>query len=256
MRATLKHAYFRFYAQLNDFLPCEKKGVTLVCAFQVGGAVKDFVEALGVPHPEIDLILVNGVPAAFSCPVLDADRISVYPRFQSIDIESLTRVRPPALPAARFVTDIHLGRLASYLRMLGFDTLYRNDYRDEELAELSLARARVADQGHRLVEAIRRHPRLLRARDTLEAAVKGSGTPFRPFVRNGAFSALPALQWPAPARPQAGCRVSAAAPNERTLQRISRLPSLWPDLLERIALRTHAEPCRLCHRWFLSARSG
>ena len=142
MRATLKHAYFRFYAQLNDFLPCEKKGVTLVCAFQVGGAVKDFVEALGVPHPEIDLILVNGVPAAFSCPVLDADRISVYPRFQSIDIESLTRVRPPALPAARFVTDIHLGRLASYLRMLGFDTLYRNDYRDEELAELSRSQGR------------------------------------------------------------------------------------------------------------------
>jgi len=143
MRATVQRAYFRFYGQLNDFLACERKGVTFVNTFQVGGAIKDFIEALGVPHTEIDLILVNGVPAAFSCSVLDGDRISVYPRFQTIDIGSVTRVRPPVLPEVRFVTDIHLGRLVSYLRMLGFDTLYRNDYRDEELAKLSCSQGRI-----------------------------------------------------------------------------------------------------------------
>ncbi len=142
MRATVKRAYFRFYAQLNDFLICERRGVPFVYVFQVGGAVKDMIEALGVPHPEIDLILVNGVSADFSWPVLDGDRISVYPRFQSIGIESLTQVRLLALPEARFVTDTHLGRLASYLRMLGFDTLYRNDYCDAELAELSRSQGR------------------------------------------------------------------------------------------------------------------
>ena len=137
MRATLKYAYFRFYAELNDFLPSERKGVTFVHTFLVGGAVKDFIEALGVPHPEADLILANGVPVDFSCPVLDGDRISVYPRFQSIEIGPLARVRPQVLPEMRFVTDTHLGRLAAHLRMLGFDTLYRNDYHDDELAELS-----------------------------------------------------------------------------------------------------------------------
>jgi len=142
MRTTSRCAHFRFYAQLNDFLPCERRGITFVYALRVGGAVKDIVEALGVPHPEIDLILVNGVPGDFSCPVLEGDRVSVYPRFRSIDIESLTRVRPPVLPEVRFVTDTHLGRLASYLRMLGFDTLYRNDYRDEELAKLSRSQGR------------------------------------------------------------------------------------------------------------------
>jgi uncharacterized protein with PIN domain len=95
-----------------------------------------------VPHPEIDFILVNGISADFSCPVLGGDRISAYPRFQSIDIGSMTRVRPRALPEVRFVTDTHLGRLASYLRMLGFDTLYRNDYRDDELAQLSRSQRR------------------------------------------------------------------------------------------------------------------
>ncbi len=143
MRTTLQRAYFRFYGQLNDFLAPEWKGVTFVHTFLVGGAVKDFIEAFGVPHPEIDLVLVNGIPVAFSCPVRDGDRISVYPRFQSIEIGSLTQVRPPVLPEVRFVTDIHLGRLASYLRMLGFDTLYRNNYRDEELAELSRSQRRV-----------------------------------------------------------------------------------------------------------------
>jgi len=142
MRATVKRAFFRFYAQLSDFLPCERKGVTFVYALQVGSRAKDLIEALGVPHPEIDLILVNGAPAAFSCPLLDGDRVSVYPRFQSIEIGSVTQVRPPALPEMRFVTDTHLGRLASYLRLLGFDTLYRNDYCDEELAELSRSQGR------------------------------------------------------------------------------------------------------------------
>jgi len=142
MRAISQRAYFRFYAQLNDLLACGRRGVPFVHVFQVGGAVKDMIEALGVPHTEIDLILVNGVSADFSWPVLDGDRISVYPRFQSMDIESLTQVRLLALPEARFVTDTHLGRLASYLRMLGFDTLYRNHYCDAELAELSRSQGR------------------------------------------------------------------------------------------------------------------
>lgn len=134
---------FRFYSELNDFLPAGKRGVALAHATAPDQSVKHLVEALGVPHTEVDLILVNGEPADFDRLPQDGDRISVYPPFKTIDISGITRVRPPALGEHRFVLDGHLGRLAAYLRMMGFDTLYRNDYEDEELARISRDEARI-----------------------------------------------------------------------------------------------------------------
>ncbi len=133
----MSSAQFRFYAELNDFLPTDRRQVTFVYTFDGRPSVKDTIEALGVPHTEVDLILANGVSVDFSYHLRDGDRISVYPVFESIDISPILRVRPQPLREARFVLDTHLGRLAGYLRMLGFDTLYRNDFKDEELARLS-----------------------------------------------------------------------------------------------------------------------
>lgn len=130
-------AIFRFYAELNDFLPAERRQVDWVRPFETSSSVKDMIEALGVPHTEVDLILVNGESVDFSYPVQDGDRISVFPVFESVDIEPLLRVRPLPLRVVRFVIDAHLGRLAVYLRLLGFDVLYRNDYHDDELARIS-----------------------------------------------------------------------------------------------------------------------
>ncbi len=138
----MKQACFRFYAELNDFLPPGRRMVGFTRAFEGSPSVKDLIEALGVPHTEVDLILVNGISVDFSYRVREGDRISVYPVFESIDITPLVRVRPRPLRETRFVLDAHLGRLAGYLRMLGFDTLYRNDYRDEELERISGARSR------------------------------------------------------------------------------------------------------------------
>lgn len=136
-------ASFRFYAELNDFLPLNQKQQTITFSFELSASVKDMIEALGVPHTEIDLILVNGVPVDFSYPVQGGDQISVYPVFEAIDISPLVRLRPKPLRETRFVLDVHLGRLAVYLRMLGFDTLYRNDYADEELARISSTEGRI-----------------------------------------------------------------------------------------------------------------
>jgi uncharacterized protein with PIN domain len=111
--------------------------VTFIHVFERPTSVKDMIESLGVPHTEIDLILANGASVDFSYRVQDGDRITVYPVFESFDITPLLRVRPQPLRDVRFVLDTHLGRLAAYLRLLGFDSLYRNDYPDEELAELS-----------------------------------------------------------------------------------------------------------------------
>jgi uncharacterized protein len=137
----MAQADFRFYAQLHDFLPKGKLGATY--HFEQPTSIKHMIEALGVPHTEVRLILVNGQPVDFSYIVRDGDQISVYPDFQNIDISPAINLQPEPLDAIRFVADVHVGRLAAYLRMLGFDTLYPDDYRDEELARLSSAEQRI-----------------------------------------------------------------------------------------------------------------
>ncbi|OPL13094.1 MAG: twitching motility protein PilT [Firmicutes bacterium ML8_F2] len=135
--------YVRFYAELNDFLPPEKRQVTFACSFFGRPTVKDLIESLGAPHTEIDLILVNGRSTGFSHHIALGDRLSVYPVFESLDITSILKVRPDPLREPRFILDIHLGKLAVYLRMFGFDTLYRNDYEDSELASISKKERRI-----------------------------------------------------------------------------------------------------------------
>jgi hypothetical protein len=139
----MNRACVRFYAELNDFLLPGRRMRPFAYGFEGNPSVKDLIEALGVPHTEVDLILIDGESVDFSYQVQDGSRISVYPVFESIDISPLVRVRPHPLRETRFVLDTHLGRLADYLRMLGFDTLYRNDYGDTELAQISSTEGRI-----------------------------------------------------------------------------------------------------------------
>jgi uncharacterized protein len=125
---------FRFYAELNDFLPEDLRQVAFSHSFNGGATVKDRVEALGVPHTEVETIVVNGASVDFSYRPETGDFVAVYPVFHSLDVAGLIPLRPPYQGEARFILDTHLGKLANYLRMLGFDTLYRNDYQDEELS--------------------------------------------------------------------------------------------------------------------------
>ncbi len=139
----MPNAFIRFYAELNDFLPAPQRQTTSVVPIQINTTVKHLIESLGVPHTEIDLILVNGEAVDFTYRVQDGDRISVYPVFESLNIAPVTRLWKRPLRRPRFVADTHLGRLAAYLRMTGFDTLYRNDYSDNELASLSQSENRI-----------------------------------------------------------------------------------------------------------------
>lgn len=128
-------AEFRFYAELRDFL--DEPNGRLLRHFGVSPSVKDLIESSGVPHTQVDLVLVNGEPVDFSYRVGDGDRVSVYPVFESFDIGRVTRVRAEPLRETRFVLDVHLGRLARYLRLLGFDTDYATDRHDPELVRRS-----------------------------------------------------------------------------------------------------------------------
>jgi uncharacterized protein len=138
----LKTAYFRFYEELNDFLPEPKRKKQFPYLFELSPSVKDAIEAIGVPHTEIDLILVNGVSVDFSYHILDNDLISVYPVFESLDITDITKLRPAPLREPKFILDVHLGKLARYMRLFGFDTVYDNKYDDIEIIERSIKEKR------------------------------------------------------------------------------------------------------------------
>ncbi len=134
---------FRFYAELNNLLPVKYRFRDISQVFHGKQTVKHLLESLGIPHTEVDLILVNGVSVDFSYIPNEGDHISVYPVFETFDISNETHLRPLPLRDPGFVLDGHLGRLMGYLRMLGLDTLYRNDYSDEALAQISSTENRI-----------------------------------------------------------------------------------------------------------------
>lgn len=134
-------AHLRFYADLNLFLAHKNRQREFQHTFSGSPSIKDMIEALGVPHTEVALMLVNGNPVDFSYHVLDGDRISIYPPFEHLGSIEAPDIQAQGEP--RFVCDVHLGRLAAYLRMVGFDTLFPEDYRDEELARISSEEDRI-----------------------------------------------------------------------------------------------------------------
>ena len=138
----IKKAFFRFYEELNDFLPEEKRKVRFEHQFVDRTSVKDMIESLGVPHSEIDMILVNGDSVDFNYFVQNDDEISVYPVFESLDISGVQHLRKVPLRDPKFIADVHLGSLAKYLRMFGFDVLYENESSDDEIIETSLSEKR------------------------------------------------------------------------------------------------------------------
>lgn len=136
-------ATYRFYEELNDFLAPSRRRHEFEYESARAATVKNAIEALGVPHTEVELIVVNGRSVDFSCIVRDGDRIAVYPVFEALDVRPLLRVRPEPLRRLCFVADAHLGGLARMLRMLGFDTLYSNQYHDDEIRDIAARDARV-----------------------------------------------------------------------------------------------------------------
>lgn len=142
MKISEKKVFIRFYEELNDFLPKEKQKKRFIHTFIDRTSVKDLIESLGVPHTEVDLILVNGKSVSFRYRIKDGDDISVYPVFESLDISDVQHLRPGPLRKPKFICDVHLGKLARNLRMLGIDVYYKNDLSDEEIVRISLSEKR------------------------------------------------------------------------------------------------------------------
>ena len=133
---------FRFYEELNDFLPEERRKAAFAVEVDRARSVKDAIESVGVPHTEVDLIVVDGRSVDFAHLLRGGERVAVYPMFESLDIAPILRLRPMPLRDPRFVADGHLGKLARHLRMAGFDTLYGNDWDDDEIVRLAAVQKR------------------------------------------------------------------------------------------------------------------
>ena len=134
----MKKAYLRFYEELNDFLSHAKRKKRFQIVFTSSPSIKDVIEAQGVPHTEVDLILINGKSKRFTFQLKGEENISVYPVFESFDITGIQKLRPKPLRRPKFVLDVHLGTLAKYMRMLGFDIKYQNNYADSQIIDISL----------------------------------------------------------------------------------------------------------------------
>lgn len=132
-----KTASIRFYEELNDFIKPEyyKQDIE----FQLFGSptVKDIIESFGVPHTEVDLILVNGESVGFNYHLKADDLISVYPKFESFDVQNITQLRNEPLRLVKFILDVHLGKLAKFLRLTGFDSIYNNQQDDKKIIQLA-----------------------------------------------------------------------------------------------------------------------
>ena len=136
-------AKFLFLGGLESLLAPKYRTTPVVYSFRNNPGVKDPIEMMGIPHTEIDVILANGRSVGFDYQVAHGDTIAVYPLFFPVPTTPLVRLSPDiALPAA-FVLDVHLGKLARRMRLLGFDTLYRNDFTDAGIIQLALEQGRV-----------------------------------------------------------------------------------------------------------------
>ena len=133
----------RFYEELNDFLPEHRRRTDFYATLKGKRSIKDMIEALGVPHTEVDLILVNGVSVGFNTILQDNDRISVYPVFESFNITDTTRLRKIPLRRNTFIADINLGNIVKYMRVLGLDVYYDSLLSSHEIIELSNKEKRI-----------------------------------------------------------------------------------------------------------------
>lgn len=139
---SLFGAHFRFHDELNDFLDKYRKNQSIFYTFGGKPSVKDCIEALGVPHTEVDCIIASKAGVDFSYHVTNRDSIDVYPA-GSIDTNSTCVHLRPDINRWEFILDVHLGKLARFLRMCGFDTIYENDFDDHRLARLAAQSGRI-----------------------------------------------------------------------------------------------------------------
>jgi uncharacterized protein len=132
-----------FNGGLGDFLPKAKRGQGISFIESRTPSVKDLIEAQGVPHPEVGQILFNGAQVSFAFLVVRAAQIEVFPVQPETEGQTLPPLQLAAPRPLKFVLDVHLGKLARYLRLLGFDAHLDPEANDQEIARKGMLENRV-----------------------------------------------------------------------------------------------------------------
>lgn len=133
-----------FQGTLPQLLQKRWRGTNpIIQPFTRPASIKDVLEAFGLPHTEIGSILCNGQPVDFNWPISPDQDYEIAPIIVPWDISQATLLRPQPLPDLRFLTDRTVGRLARYLRMAGFDTLYEPVWNDGDIVEALYKEPRV-----------------------------------------------------------------------------------------------------------------
>ena len=140
---AMNQVCFRFYEELNEYLPPERRKAWFGFSFKSGICLREAIHALDIPPGEIDLILVNQQSKGFGYLLQDGDRISVYPVFELYDLSRVTALREKPLRDLTFICDVHLGKLCKYMRMLGLDTAYSNQFSQSEIIAISQQERRI-----------------------------------------------------------------------------------------------------------------
>lgn len=134
---------FRFYEELNHYLPENLRKVWIESVVHKGTTVGEKIQSFGISLDEVDLVLINQQSRGFDYLLKDGDRVSVYPQFELLNVSEITKVRDTALRKPKFICDVHLGKLCKYLRMLGWDTHYSNLYTPEDIIRLAREENRI-----------------------------------------------------------------------------------------------------------------
>lgn len=134
---------FRFYEELNDFLPKHRKKIDFEAKFNEKKSIKDIIEEFGVPTSEVDLVLINGKPVDFNYILKDGDRVSVFPVFESFNIQNVTLLRKFPLRRIQFIADIHLKDIVKPMRTLGFNIDFNGSYTTQNIIEKSIQEKRI-----------------------------------------------------------------------------------------------------------------
>jgi uncharacterized protein with PIN domain len=135
---------FIFHGYLNEMLRKKHEyGSSLLHDFDRKASIKDVIESLGIPHPVIGKLTVNGQETGFDYILQHRDIVEATPLTAPVNPLISSTLRPEALDRVAFVVDVNAGKLALFLRMLGFDTVYGSDLRDRKLADIAASEKRI-----------------------------------------------------------------------------------------------------------------
>lgn len=158
---------FRFYEELNDFLPEHRKKKDFEAEFSEKSSIKNIIENFGVPPSKVDLVLINGKPVDFNYILQDGDRVSVYPVFELLNIQNVTLLRKVPLRRIQFIADLCLDNMVKPMRMLGFDVDFNSYYTTKDII-------RISEKENRIILTTRKE--LLRSKSVTHGILMRPGT--------------------------------------------------------------------------------